>query len=136
MKIGYTRGENGKLDLKFIEEGEENNPDHLFHVGASFGEVIWTDCDHIAEAKIAILEKMVSTIGKLAKLDEFWVVKTPDGWSIYDSPDSLVDPIPRQAREGKISVACQMNFPQLEGYYNWEEAEQRQKQIEQCLTGK
>lgn len=136
MILGYIKDENGKFVHKFVEESEKNNPDILFHVGATFGEYIWTDEEHIEQAKAALLEQMFDAIRDLAKLDSFWIVKAPSYWNAFCHPDNLVDPVPQAAKEGKTSIAWKINFPQMEGYYPWGVAEYLQKQIDERLISK
>lgn len=124
MLLGYIKDENGKLVRKFVREGEEHNPEFLFKVSAEFGDYIWTDEDHIEEAKAALLENMFDVIRKLSKMDEFWVVKYPD----------LVNAVPQEAYDGNITVAWRAAFPQMEGFYPFEEREQIQKRIYEQLS--
>lgn len=134
MRLGFIRDENGKLVRKWVREGEEHNPEFLFRVGAEFCDYIWTDEDHIEEAKEGMLEQMFDAIRCLSKLDEFWVVKGPDYWEQFSHPDNMVDPIPQQVRDGKISIAWMVEFPQMVGYYHFEESEQIQKRFDECIS--
>lgn len=134
MRIGYIRNENGNLVRKLVEEGEENNPEILYYVGATLGDHTWVDEDHIDDAKAALLENMLRTIREIAKSDRFWIVQNPDYWKAFSHPDNLVDSVPKKAKEGKTSVAWKINFPQMGGYYAWEEAERIEKELDECFS--
>ena len=133
MRLGYVRDENGKLVRKFVEEGQKNNPDILYHVGATFGDYTCVEEERIEEAKAELLDRMLDAIRELAKNDKFWIVKDLDYWKEFCHPDNMVDPVPKAIREGKISIAWKINFPHIEGYYNWEDADRLEKQLDSCF---
>jgi hypothetical protein len=136
MRLGYIKDEYGNLVRKWIEEGQERNPEFLFFVGATFGDYIWTDEKHIEEAKENLLEQMISALRELAKNDEFWIVQSPSYWNNFSHQDNLVDPVPQEAKEGKSSVAWNIHLPQMAGYYPWDEAERLTKKIDECFISK
>ena len=120
MRLGYIKDENGKLVHKWIQEGDEGkDPDVLYHVTPQFGDFVFTDDEHMDEAKKAFLEQMFNTIKNLAKLDEFWLVKR--------EADSA-------STDAKCMLGWKISFPQLEGYYNWEEAEKINKKLGECCA--
>lgn len=134
MRIGYIKDENGKLVRKWVKEGEEGkDPDVLYQVTSQFGDYIWTDDEHMAEAKAALLEQMLDTIRELAKLDEFWIVKREVNFR-HDAQDNPVveEFVPQEAKDGKCILAWKISFPQLDGYYKWDEAEKLSKQLQEC----
>lgn len=140
MRIAYIKDENGKLVRKLVKEGEEGkNPDALYQVATQFGNYIWTDDEHLAEAKDALLERMIDMIRKLAAIDNFWIVKKEDDYrrDAQNNPLYEYGPeeqfIPQEAKEGKCSVAWKIDFPQLGGYYKWDDAEKIRKQMDGCL---
>lgn len=141
MRVGYIKDESGKLVRKWVKAGEEGeNPDVLYQVASQFGDYIWTDEEHMDEAKDALLEKMLNTIRNLAKLDAFWIVKTAENYrkDAQNSPlcvaqgISVEEYIPQQAKEGKCTVALKLEFPQFNGFYKWNEAEKLRKQLDAC----
>lgn len=135
MKLGYIKDENGKLVPKWVKEGEEKNPDVLFHVAAQFGDYTVTDEEHMVEAKEALLEQMFNTIRKLATKDEFWIVKKPSDFENEKNPLlALGHDAPQWAKEGKILIAWKIGFPSLEGYYTYDDAEKIQKQLDECCV--
>lgn len=148
MRIGYIKDENGKLVRKFVKEDEVGkDPDVLFLVSAHLGDYTYADEDNIEEAKAALLENMFNAIRELAKNDKFWIVKTVDDrWN--DFQNSVLSEMHKMTREewlghqyqevkdGKLTIGCRIDFPEMEGYYTWEEAERLQKQYDACVSDK
>ena len=143
MRLGFIKDENGNYIRKLVKDGEEGqDPNVLYKVSSQFGDYVWTDDANMDEAKDALLEQMISTLRKLAKIDEFWVVKREDDFrrSAKDDPVrevqglSVEEFIPQEAKEGKCIVAWRINFPWLEAYYKWEEAEKLRKQLDECVV--
>ena len=136
MRLGYVKDDNGKLVRKWFREGDDDS-DFLFHVVAEFGDYLWTDDEHMEEAKDALLEKMFSKIRKLAKLDEFWIVKRLSDFERAEaeamSATGSLFPVPHEAKDGKCALSWRFHIPQMEGYYKRDEADQRQKQLEECF---
>ena len=130
MKLGYIKEENGNLIRKWVKEGEdEKNPEVLFPVVAQFGDYMWTDEEHMPAAKATLLEDMIFTIRELAKNDKFWIVKHAD----------KIDPLSRPCgdlEDLRVCVAWKINFPQMEGCYTKETADQIQKELEACCVRK
>lgn len=141
MRIGYIKDEDGKLVRKWVKEGEEGkDPAVLYQVASQFGDYTWTDEEHMKEAKKALLEQMINTIFNLATLDAFWIVKTLDDFK-NDAQNNPVREIqnisvekfiPQEAKEGKCMLAWKIDFPQIQGYYKWDEAEKLRKQLSEC----
>ena len=141
MRLGYIKDENGNLVRKWIKNGEEGkDPAVLYQVASQFGDCTWTDDEHMEEAKKALLEQMIDTIRKLAKFDEFWIVKTLDDFK-NDAKNhpvremqglSVEEFVPQEAKEGKCTLARKIDFPQFQGYYKWDEAEKLRKQLSEC----
>jgi hypothetical protein len=135
MRIGYIKDENGKMVRKFIPEDEVGkNPDVLFRASAGFGDYLWTDEEHMEEAKEALLESMFNSIRKIAKMDEFWIVKSSSEWECNTHPLFQTPLVPQEAKDGKCTVAWRIIFPNLEGYCTLDVAERRQKQLDACFS--
>ena len=141
MRLGYIKNENGEYVRKWVKDGEEGkDPNVLYKVSSQFGDYVWTDDAHMDEAKDALLEQMISTLRNLAKINEFWLVKREDDFrrSAKDDPVremqglSVEEFIPQEAKEGKCIVAWRIDFPHLEAYYKWDEAEKLRKQLDEC----
>ena len=140
MRLGYIKDENGKLVRKWIKEGEEGkDPNVLYQVHSQFGDYIWTDEEHMDEAKGAFLEQMINTIRQLAKIDQFWIVKREDDFR-HDAQDhpareiqglSVEEFVPQEAKDGKCTLGWKIGFPQLDGYYQWDEAEKLRNQLDE-----
>lgn len=128
MRLGYIKDENGKLVRKWVKQGEEGkDPDVLYQVATQFGEYLWTDEEHMEEAKKALLESMFDCIRNLAKIDKFWIVKHVD----KNDPLSTLG-CPMDNKDNAATVAWKISFPQMEGYFKWDEAEKLKKQLEEC----
>ena len=136
MFLGFTKDENGKLVSKFVKEDDLHNPEYLFRAGAEFGDYIWTDEDHIEVAKETLLERMFDAIRKIAKLDEFWIVKRPSDFENSETESFGLFQTPKEAKEGKCTVGVKFHLPQTEGYYPFEEREQIQKRFDECMSEK
>ena len=144
MRLGYIKDENGKLVRKWVNEGEEGkDPEVLYQVTSQFGDYIWTDDEHMDEAKDVLLERMIDTIRNLAKLDEFWSVKREADFrhDAQDHPSLVMQPslsvedfVPQEAKDGKCTVAWKIELPQFGGYYEWNEAEKIRKQLDECCA--
>lgn len=141
MRFGYIKDENGNLVRKWVKDGEEGkDPDVLYQVAAQFGDYIWTDEGHMEDAKNALLEQMINTIRKLATMDAFWVMKTLDDFQnnaqnnpVREMQNLSVEKfIPQEAKEGKCMLGWEIDFPQFEGYYKWDDAEKIRKQLDEC----
>ena len=142
LRIGYVKNEDGTLKRKWVQVGEEAKyPDVLFQVCSQFGDYIWTDEEHMDEAKDALLEQMINNIRKLAKVEQFWIVKKEDDFrhEAQDNPvreirgESVEEFIPQEAKDGKCTLGWKISCPQLDGYYKWDEAEKIQKQLDEIF---
>ncbi len=143
MRLGFIKDESGKLVRKWVKEGEEGkDPDVLHQVSSLFGDYIWTDEEHMEDAKEELLEGLFNAIRELAKNDKFWIVKREADWRNDAQNDpvreiqqlSVEEWIPQAAKEGKATVAWKIMFPTYDGYYTWEEAEQLQKELDACFS--
>lgn len=146
MRLGYIKDENGNLVRKFIKEDDlGKDPNVLYHVSAEFGDYLWADEEHMDETKSALLEKMFDKIRNAAKIDKFWIVKTADDmWDDFQnsvlsqmhnlSKEEWFELQTQELKDGKCTVACKISLPQLEGYHEWEEAENIRKQLGECYA--
>lgn len=144
VRLGFVKDENGNLVRKWVNIGEENDPKYLFPVNPQFGGVAFVDKEHLEEAKAIMLEQIVDAIRQLAKRDEFWIVKTAESeWNDFiKSPLREMQPdMTREEfishlhglKDGKCSVGWKMELPQMEGYYPFEQREQIQKELNECM---
>lgn len=141
MRLGYIKDESGKFVPKLVKEGEQGkDPNILYKVSTQFGGYLWTDEEHMDEAKNALLEQMINTIRNLARLDRFWIIKGEDDFrrDAQDHPAreiqglSVEELVPQEAKEGKCTVALKFDLPQMDGYYQWDEAEKLREQLDEC----
>ena len=144
MRLGFVKDKNCKLIRKWVQDGEEGkDPNVLYQVDAMFGDYTWTDEEHMEEARDALLERMFTLIRNLAKMDEFWIVKTVDDmWN--DFQNSILSDFHKlnreewlgyqsqEAKDGKRTVGVKIEFPQMLGYHKWEDADKLRKQVEKC----
>lgn len=147
MRVGYIQGEDGKLVRKFVKEADVDLPENrdlLYRVSAQFGDYCWTDEAHIEDAKEVMLDILCSKIRRLAKLDEFWVIRDEADYrkELLDHPfyedgkingTPVEDWIPQEAKEGKLSVAWKVEISTLERYLPKDEAEQLTRRIEEII---
>ena len=139
MRLGYIKGENGELIRKFIRDGEDD-PEVLFHVVAEFGDYLWTDDEHMEEAKEALLEHLFCSIKNLAKNDRFWLVKRLSDFEKDEaeyagsSGTGSLFSVPKEAKEGKFTLGLRFRIPHMEGYYKKDEADEIQKQLDACVA--
>ena len=137
MRLGYIKGENGELIRKFIRDGEDDS-EVLFRVVAEFGDYLWTDDEHMEEAKEALLEHLFSTIKNLAKNDRFWLVKRLSDFEKDEAEYAgstgtrSLFPVPKEAKEVKFALGWRFNLPHMEEYYKRDEADEIQKQLDAC----
>ena len=142
FRVGFVKDENGNLKHKLVAIGEEGkDPNILYQVGGPFGDDCWTDAEHMDEAKAAMLEKMIDTIRNLAKIDEFWIVKTEDDlWDEFKdsinlqklSKEEWCALRAQEGIDGKCALGWKIEAPHLDGYYKWEEAEKLREKLEKC----
>jgi hypothetical protein len=70
-------------------------------------------------------------VRELAKRDEFWLVKKPSDWEYHPVFGTKMD-APQEAKDGKSTIGWQIHFPQMEGYYPYDVAEQIQTELDAC----
>lgn len=115
VRVGYVKGEDGKLEQKLLKNDEiGKDPNVLYQVASQLGDYIITDEESIERTKKELLDRMFKTIRKVAELDEFWIVK--------------------ELAAGKVTVAWKIDIPQLQGYYTWERAEELTKLLDETMA--
>ena len=142
MRIGYIYDGNGTFERKWIQPGDEGkDPKVLYKTTSVFGDYIWSDEEHINDAKNVLLEQLLDTIRSLAKLDEFWIVKREDDYRL-DAKDnplrevqglSVEEFIPQEAKERKCTIGWKIDIPQLECLYPWDESQEIEKKMQECI---
>lgn len=132
MRLGYVKDENGELIRKFIRDGEDDS-EVLYRVVADFGDYLWTDEEHMEEAKEALLEHLFDAIRNLAKNDRFWLVKIRSDFEKDEAESFGLYLVPQYAKEGKFTLGWRFHLPQMEDYYKRDEADEIQKQLDACM---
>ena len=134
----YMKDETGQMTMKFVPiEEAKQNPDYLLRVHAEIGDYSWTDEAHMEQTKEKLLEGMIDVIRSLAKHESFWIVK---GLNEYKEDALTIPPgfnlgdgIPPEAKEGKVSVAWNVEFIGISGHFPYDEAMRRRALVESFL---
>ena len=146
MYLGFEKTENGEFKKKWVKDEDLGKDPNVFHkVASELGDYVVAGPNGIEEAKELLLEKMINAIRSVAKMDEFWIVKTATDADYEEYRNSVLYEFtrmtkeewlanqPEELRNGGAAVGVKIGLPQFDGYYSWEEAKAIEEKLADCM---